>query len=181
MTSQESNLPHQSNTQLTGAWKLRPGRALTLKPSESGRLRVAGGTLWATGDGPHAGPLNDQGDRILRMGEQMTLRPGERLLIESLDGDRPAYYSWDPAPMVRRRRVETSALVQPLADLRLALALGVTSLGRLLVALIGLAWTRAGRAGRSALAERAFNAHSSACRAHGAMSSGDSNACAGAL
>jgi len=181
MTSQESTRAHQSTTALAGAWKLRPGRALTLKPREPGRLRVARGTLWATGDGPHAGPLNDQGDRILRMGEQMTLRPGERLLIESLDGDRPAYYSWDPAPMVRRRRVDTSALVQPLADLRLALALGVTSLGRLLAALFGLVWERAGRGGRSALAERAFSAHSSACRAQGAMRSGDSSACAGAL
>lgn len=164
MTSQESTRAHQSTIALAGSWKLRPGRALTLKPREPGRLRVAQGTLWATGDGPHAGPLNDQGDRILRMGEQVTLRSGERLLVESWDGDRPAYFSWDPWPVARRRPLDTSALLQALGDLRLALVLGVTSLGRLLAALSGLAWERAGRGGRSALAERAFRAHSSACR-----------------
>ena len=44
----------QSRDHRAGAWKLEPGRALTLHPTEAGELRVAEGRLWATLDGPHA-------------------------------------------------------------------------------------------------------------------------------
>src|SRR5262245_50390417 len=47
---------------LPGTWKLAAGRAITLQPLENGVLRVAHGVMWATADGPHDGPPNDQGD-----------------------------------------------------------------------------------------------------------------------
>ena len=59
MASQTVTQSHQSAYALAGAWKLANGRAMTLQPREAGVLRVARGGLWATGDGPHGGPLND--------------------------------------------------------------------------------------------------------------------------
>lgn len=161
--------PHQSATALAGTWKLGAGRAITLEPREAGLLRIAHGSVWATGDGPHGGALNDQGDRFLQMGDQLRLRRGERLVIESFDGDGPAYFSWDPLPQVEPQPVAAAALLQPLEDLRLAAGLGAAAAGRLLAVLAGLAWDRLGRA-RTARPDCAFNAHSSACRAQGAMS-----------
>src|SRR4051812_48802763 len=107
---------------LPGTWKLPAGRALTLQPREGGRLKVAHGQLWATYDGPHRGPLNDLGDRIVGAGEELQLRAGQRLVIEPWNGDSPAYFSWDPALAERSMRAPNFAgVVQPLADLRLAL------------------------------------------------------------
>ena len=167
MASQTPTQSHQSAVSLAGAWKLGGGRALTLQPREAGVLRVAHGGLWATSDGPHSGPLNDQGDRFLQAGEQLQLRPGQRVVIEAFTRQAPAYFCWDPLPQPVAARARPADLVQPVEDLRLALGLGARAAGRLLAALAGLAWPRRER---PSLAECAFNAHSSACRAHGAMS-----------
>src|SRR5437899_241257 len=106
---------------LPGTWKLPAGRALTLQPLEAGRLKVAHGQLWATYDGPHRGPLNDLGDRIVGAGEELKLRAGQRLVIEPWNGDAAAYFSWEPAPAQRSARaLNVAGVVQPAADLRLA-------------------------------------------------------------
>lgn len=79
-----------------GAWRLPPGQALTLKSAQGGRVRVARGGLWATFDGPHAGPANDRGDHLLEAGELIALRPGERLVVESASRSASAYVEWEP-------------------------------------------------------------------------------------
>lgn len=76
MALQNLKQPHQSATALAGTWKLGAGRAITLEPRETGLLRIAHGSVWATGDGPHGGALNNQGDRFLQVGDQLWLRPG---------------------------------------------------------------------------------------------------------
>ena len=76
---------------------LMPGHALSLQPEEGGTLRLASGCLWATFDGPHQGPANDWGDRVLCAGEQLTVRAGQRLVIEPWRSDTPASFSWHPA------------------------------------------------------------------------------------
>jgi hypothetical protein len=148
---------------LPGTWKLPVGRALTLQPSEHGRLKVAHGQLWATYDGPHCGPLNDWGDRVVGTGEELQLRAGQRLVIEAWNGAAPVYFSWDPAPAARAARAANVAgLTQPVADLRLALLLGADALGRLAGGVARLAWQLAtGRNGET-LEERR-------CRQHGVM------------
>ena len=161
MASQTLTYSHQSAAALAGAWKLAGGRAMTLQPREPGVLRVARGSLWATGEGPHPGPLNDQGDRFLQAGEQLQLRRGQRVVIEAWNRLGPAYFTWDPLPQGVARRVRAADLVQPVDDLRLAVAMGARAAGRLLTALAGLAWTSLGRT-RPCLAECAFKAHSSA-------------------
>lgn len=79
-----------------GAWRLSPGQALTLKSAQGGRVRVASGRLWATFDGPHAGPANDRGDHLLAAGELIALRPGERLVVESVSPSASASIEWEP-------------------------------------------------------------------------------------
>ena len=161
MTTQSRPQSHQSTASLAGAWKLAGGRAMTLQPREPGVLRVARGSLWATSQGPHPGPLNDQGDRFLQAGEQLQLRRGQRVVIEAWNRLGPAYFSWDPLPQPEARHVRASDLVQPVEDLRLAVVMGARAAGRLLAALGGLAWTTLGRE-RPSLADCAFKAHSSA-------------------
>lgn len=162
MDSQTLHQAHQSAAALAGAWKLAGGRAMTLQPREPGLLRVARGSLWATADGPHPGPLNDQGDRFLQAGEQLRLLAGQRVVIEAWNRAGPAYFTWDPLPQPLARPLRAADLAQPLEDLRLALLLGARAAGRLLATLIGLGWNSPGRDTRPALAECAFKAHSSA-------------------
>ena len=132
---QQSSLP----CALPGTWKLGAGRAITLQPREAGVLRVAHGQLWATFDGPHGGPPNDLGDHFVGVGEHLRLRAGQRLVVEARDARAPTYFSWDPLP-VRGKAPRLAPVVQPLADLRMALALGAGAARRLVAGLAALAW-----------------------------------------
>jgi Protein of unknown function (DUF2917) len=155
LTRQES---HQSRTALAGTWKLGAGRALTLEPRDAGLLRIAHGSVWVTGDGPHAGPPGDCGDRFLGAGEQLAMARGERLVIEPIVPGQPAYFSWEPVAQPQLLRPGLAELAQPVRDLRLALGLGLGAAGRLLVALAGVPSRSVARA-RPAFAARAPGAH----------------------
>ena len=82
---------------MPGTWTLAPGRAMTLSPREPGLLEVVYGEVWATFDGPHSGPLNDWGDRVVRAGDRLWLKAGQKLVVESWRKDAPAFFNWDPA------------------------------------------------------------------------------------
>jgi hypothetical protein len=126
---------------LPGTWKLPAGCAITFQPREAGVLRVAHGQLWATFDGPHSGPPNDLGDHVIGAGEQLRLRPGQRLVIETWNTHAAACFSWDPLPLAARTGApRIAAVVQPLADLRLAFSFGAGAAGRLIKGLVALAW-----------------------------------------
>jgi hypothetical protein len=135
---QPAVLPHsqQSTVRLPGTWRLEQGRAATLRPREDGVLRVAHGRLWLTFDGPHTGPANDLGDRILGAGEHVRVRAGRRLVIESCDARLPVSFSWDFA--VAAQALPSQAIEQSWSDLRLATALGLRSAWRLTRALVAL-------------------------------------------
>jgi hypothetical protein len=170
-----STLPSPSTATLTGTWKLAAGRAIGLQPREDAVLRVAHGCMWVTFDGPHAGALNALGDIFLGAGEHITVPAGQHVVVESMGGKQPvpAYFGWEPAASMPRHSAWQAgrlqlAVVQPLADLRGALVLALAAVGRLGAGVFGLATC-------------AFNAQAKACRAHGAMSSGDSIASSGAL
>lgn len=110
------------------SWRLESGRALTLQPRDDGELRVSQGRIWATLDGPHAGPANFAGDLVLKAGERLVLRPGQRVVIESWDpvAQGPAFFVWNtqlarlPVSAHSGSRWQV-AVVQPWRDLRLAL------------------------------------------------------------
>ena len=140
MTAQTFSPSQTSAPALPGTWKLRGGRAITLQPREDGDLRVAPGSLWATFDGPHGGPLNDSGDHFVEVGDTVRIAAGQRVVVESWDGQAPAYFSWDPQPSVALvPRLRIADALQPLDDLRLALLLGARALGRLAAGLGRLA------------------------------------------
>ncbi len=142
MASQMLSQSHQSTAagELPGTWKLAAGRAITLQPREVGVLKVAHGRLWVTFDGPHQGPRNDLGDHILGAGAKVRLHAGQRVVAEAWNGGCPAYFSWDPltapSPNVPTRQ---AMVLQPLADLRRAAAMGVGAAARLAAGVARLA------------------------------------------
>lgn len=182
---------------VSGCWKLGDSRALTLRPSQPGVLRIAHGRVWITFDNAQGDDAVRGGDHFLGAGDSLNLLPGQVLVMESWNAPAPsaAYFSWDPLPAAAGVAISSSqspALVlgpqwrggvaQPLRDLRLAFGLAGTASGRLAGGLLGaLAVTLvavlprfatdliAGRV-RGVLAARAFRAQSCASRAHCAMS-----------
>lgn len=148
---------------LPGTWKLARGRAITLRPTSDGILRVAHGRVWATVDGPHGCTPTDSGDHLLEVGRSMYLRAGQRVVIEAWNERGASYFAWDPvfaaAPAaVARPRLNLAGVVQPLADLRMALGLALRAIGQLAAGVGRLAWDVV-RGGQRGLGNR---------RAHGA-------------
>ena len=152
-------------TALPGTWKLARGRAITLQPATNGILRIAHGRVWATVEGPHGRTPDDSGDHVLEVGRSMWVRAGQRVVIEAWNRRGAAYFSWDPvlvpavAPAAVQPRVSFAAVLQPLADLRLALVLAGRALGRLA--------TGVGQVAVALLPQRSPRLRN--CHAHGAM------------
>jgi Protein of unknown function (DUF2917) len=158
------------STAPAGSWKLARGRAVTLHDANGAVLRITHGRVWATVDGPHAGPANNRGDIVLEAGQRLTVPPGRRVVIEpwrthtasdfrdssdsSKSGEATAtreadavYFSWDPAPAALPLQMDAAlqggsrlqcAVVYPLRDFGLALALAARALGRLAWGVAGL-------------------------------------------
>lgn len=115
-----------------GFWKLAPGRTLSLQPRNAGLLRVAQGQVWVTLGVQQHGAGNELGDYFLRAGEQLTVNPGQHLVLEPFErADQQAvFFEWTPS-------IETtstlsvrnaSAVTQPLRELGLALGMVGTAL-----------------------------------------------------
>lgn len=126
-----------------GCWKLEAGRAVTLRPTVAGLLRIAQGRVWVTGEGPHE---RLTGDLFLEAGMCLPVRAGQRLVIEPFGatGPCPAAFDWVPA-FARPTSRWPATLARPASDLRLAVgALGAAlwgaagALARLAGALLGL-------------------------------------------
>jgi hypothetical protein len=132
-------------TPLPGTWKLARGRAVTLRPTTDGILRIAHGRVWATIDGPHGVGPSDSGDHVLEVGRAMYVRAGQRVVIETWSRETASYFAWDPvfapAPQpAARTRLNPAIVLQPLADLRAAVGLGLRALGQLAGGVAHLAW-----------------------------------------
>jgi hypothetical protein len=145
MTDRTATLSAATAHPLPGTWKLARGRATTLRPPTDGILRVVHGRLWATKDGPHGRTPFDAGDHVLEAGRAMVVRAGERVVIEAWMPAGASYFAWDPVfeaatVAAPRRRVNFSAVRQPLADLRLASALLLRALGGIATGLVQVAW-----------------------------------------
>lgn len=74
--------------------RLVPGCALTIRPRESGVLRIGRGSAWVTLDGPHPVHPRACGDRVLGPGDTLPLARGQRVVIEAWDRDEPVWFAW---------------------------------------------------------------------------------------
>jgi hypothetical protein len=85
-----------------GAWALAPGRAMQLRPRETGRLQILCGRVWATTDAEHDSIARRFGDLVLQAGDSLTVAAGQRLVIEPLDGGDagPVYFDWQELPVL---------------------------------------------------------------------------------
>lgn len=110
-----------------GCWRLAPGRALSLKPRESGVLRIARGRVWLTGAAPAQ-------DLVLQAGDALGVAVGQHVVLEPWalpgagDADAPVLFQWDPVavpPHHHRARASRDwelGVVLPLQELVRALA-----------------------------------------------------------
>ncbi|HWI82420.1 DUF2917 domain-containing protein [Ramlibacter sp.] len=103
--------PSARRQHLAGTWLVPAGQAVTFRPAQPGHVRVADGALWATFDGPHAGPGNARGDHVLQSGDVVALRAGERLVVESSQRAQPARFEWQLAQHDREPAGECGARV----------------------------------------------------------------------
>lgn len=133
--------------------RIEPGRAVRLG-RHGGVLSVVEGRAWLTRHG-------ELGDHLLVAGQQVQLGARERAVIEPWDRDIALALRWQP----RGQRLSAALFAEPLRALAFA-ANGLAS------ALRGAA---------EGLAALARNAASSANRAQGCISGGDSMASVGAL
>jgi len=130
-------------TALPGTWKLARGRAVTLRPTTDGIVRIAHGRVWATVDGPHGGGPTDSGDHVLEVGRSMYLRAGQRVVLEAWNASGASYFAWDPVfetELATRPRLNFAAVLQPLADLRMAASIALRAIGQLASGVVRLAW-----------------------------------------
>lgn len=116
---------HQSaQERASGTWTLQPGRAITLRPRQTGELLIVRGAVWATLNGPHeglgSGPL---GDLHLQPGERLRLDAGRQVVLEPIlvgkvcPSSAPAVdFSWEYTPSSWR-----ASVAEPAGDLTRAL------------------------------------------------------------
>ena len=74
-----------TSTSTDGAqfWQLKAGHALSFYAHGATELHITQGRIWATLDGPHSGTAYASGDLVLRSGDCLTLRRGQRIVVES--------------------------------------------------------------------------------------------------
>lgn len=122
---------------LAGCWQLAAGRALSLRLRSAGVLQITRGQAWVTLNERERGHGEDAGDHFLGPGQQLPVRAGRHLVIESLDRA-PVHFVWLPAAALPRRAPRWPAeVVRPLADLARAGALAGRALLQLLLGLGG--------------------------------------------
>lgn len=121
---------------LAGCWKLAPGRAFSLRPRMAGVLLITQGEAWATLNEGHRGHGNESGDHFLQAGQQLPVRAGRHLVLESLD-KAPVHFDWTPASHRVAGARWDEAVALPVRDLAHAGRLAGHALLRLLWGLLG--------------------------------------------
>src|SRR3954463_4438871 len=128
---------------LPGTWKLARGRAITLRPTSDGIVRVAHGRVWATVEGPHGCTPDDSGDHVLEVGRSMYVQAGQKVVLEAWNASGASYFAWDPVfepAAALRPRVNLAGVLQPMADLRMAASIALRAIGQLAGGFARLAW-----------------------------------------
>jgi Protein of unknown function (DUF2917) len=137
------------------SFALHAGRALSLKPTVPSQLRITQGSAWVT-------LPSLPGDHFLRAGDTLQVRARDAMVIEAwhMPQGQTLYFDWDPVPMhvpaaasaptsapklgswlhaaapSQSRPSYCAAVLEPLADLRLAAVLGAGAAARLTAGLL---------------------------------------------
>lgn len=119
---------------LAVCWKLAAGRALSLRARSDAVLQLRQGQAWVTLNERPRGHGQDGGDHFIGPGQQLPVRAGRHLVMESLDRA-PVHFEWLPAQAAARstRSHGAAAVAQPLGDLLQAVSFAGDALLRLLV------------------------------------------------
>lgn len=82
------------------SWQLVHGRVLRLRFRQAGVLRVSSGRAWVTMDRVRGDTLLDAGDLFVSPGQDLPLRGGQSLVLESWSGERQGCIGleWVPLP-----------------------------------------------------------------------------------
>ena len=134
--------------------RLIAGCAVSVSPA-SGELTVVDGRVWLT-------RRNDLADHVLERGQRLQLQAGDAAVVEGWSRDGDAVVHWQPRSQGRLRAPFLAAGRTPGLRVLAALAAGLALAARRLEA-----WAR--------------SAASSASRAHGRISAGESMACGGTV
>jgi len=147
LESQQSVHAAQAGRRAAGCWKLASGQALSLHPQTHGVLQVAQGQAWVTLRGALADMPGAAVDHLLQPGEQLTIAPGQHVVMEAWKAAGCAEavsFRWDAAaapasvqPASPVARDWECGVVQPLRDLVHALGQGGHALGAALVDVAG--------------------------------------------
>src|SRR5690606_31021046 len=73
--SQQSLARTPARPEVAGAWRVRAGSALSLRPRRRGVLEVAQGRVWLT--------VNSATDHVLEAGARMTVDAGQHAVLEA--------------------------------------------------------------------------------------------------
>jgi hypothetical protein len=125
-----------------GAWRLVPGRAMSLMAGEGAVLKAVEGGLWVTLSMPAVGPANDSGDFFLLSGQSLSVPAGAHVVMEpwARDGRGDAHFDWHALPVAHMAPVSVRWQVgvrQPLTNLRAGLAAVGAAVAGLVTGLAG--------------------------------------------
>lgn len=92
---------------------------------------MAQGQLWVTLDAEPQGAGNELGDYFLCAGEQLTVKPGQHLVLESIEqAEQPtAFFEWSAVSAIASAAYNSPAVAvtRPLKDLGQALGMAGTA------------------------------------------------------
>lgn len=133
-----------------GCWKLAHGKALSLRPRTRSVLQIAQGQVWLTLSGSLADRPGVAADHVLRAGQQLTVAPGQHVVMEPWDPSGQAgavAFRWDGVAAVAAQPLGLATrgwkcdwecgVVLPLRDLARALGHGGRAVGAALVDVTG--------------------------------------------
>ncbi|HSW20934.1 MAG TPA: DUF2917 domain-containing protein [Ramlibacter sp.] len=136
MNTQAIASTHQSRATAAGGWTLAPQRAMSLRPTRNGLLRVRSGRAWVTVERPDQAAA----DVVLEAGQAVLVRAGHTAVMESWSAAEAVRFDWQPWQRYASARAAwRTAVGQPLAELGAALAQAARALGRLAGGVAGLA------------------------------------------
>ena len=147
LESQQSVHAATDGRRAAGYWKLATGQALSLRPNSHGVLQIAQGQAWVTLRGVLADMPGAAVDYMLRPGQQLTVAPGQHVVMEAWNPQGSAEvvaFRWEALtasaltrPASQAARDWECGVVQPLRDLGQALGQGGRALGTALSGVAG--------------------------------------------